>query len=54
MIISKTISDELIGLQEDVAAQFCDDNFPIGGEIYWSLVESIATAKLLEIKLHSK
>lgn len=54
MIINKTISDELIKLQEDIASQFCDDNFPISGEIYWSLLESIATAKLLEIQVHSK
>lgn len=50
MNITRETSNELIGLQEDVAAQFCQDNFPISGELYWTLVESIATAKLLEIQ----
>lgn len=51
MEVIKEVSDELIGIQEDIAAQFCDDNFPMSGELYWTLVESIATAKLYE--LHS-
>lgn len=50
MQVTKEVSNDLIGLMEDIAAQFCEDNFPMSGELYWTLVESIATAKLMEIK----
>lgn len=50
MEVTKEVSDDLIGLQEDIAAQFCSDNFPMSGELYWTLVESIATAKLRELQ----
>jgi hypothetical protein len=50
MVVTKEVSDELIALQEDIASQFCLDNFPISGELYWTLVESIATAKLHELQ----
>ena len=49
MQVTREVSDNLIALQEDIAAQFCEDNFPMSGELYWTLVESIATAKLSEI-----
>lgn len=49
MKIEKSVSDNLIALQEDIASYFCSDNFPISGELYWTLVESIATAKLMEM-----
>ncbi len=50
MKVTREVSNELIELQEDVASQFCHDNFPISGELYWTLVESIATAKLAELQ----
>lgn len=50
MIIDREISDELIALQEDTASYFCDENYMIGGELYWTLVQSIATAKLAEFR----
>ena len=50
MEVTKEVSDDLIGLQEDIAAQFCLDNFPMSGELYWTLVESIASAKLRELQ----
>lgn len=50
MQVTKEVSNDLIGLMEDIASQFCEDNFPMSGELYWTLVESIATAKLVEIK----
>lgn len=49
MKINKSISDDLIAVQEDIASHFCNENFPLSGEIYWTLVESIATAKLMEM-----
>jgi hypothetical protein len=49
MQITKELSDELVGLQEDIAAQFCGDNFPFSGELYWTIVECIAKAKLCEM-----
>jgi hypothetical protein len=50
MKISKQTSQELMELQEDVASQFCTDHFPISGEAYWTMVESLASAKLAQIK----
>jgi hypothetical protein len=50
MQVTREVSEDLIGLMEDIAAQFCGDNFPMSGELYWTLVESIATAKLAEIQ----
>lgn len=40
---------ELTELQEDVAASFTDEHF-MSGELYWTVVESMATAKLAEIR----
>ena len=36
-------------LQEDIAEYFTDDNI-ISGETYWTCVESIAIAKLAELR----
>lgn len=44
----ETLND-LTGLQEDVAASFTDENM-ISGETYWTIVESLATAKLAELR----
>jgi hypothetical protein len=41
--------NELTGLQEDVASSFADENV-ISGETYWTIVESLATAKLAELR----
>lgn len=37
-------------LHEDTAEYFCDDNFPMSGELYWTMVECLATAKLAELE----
>lgn len=49
MEIDREILNELTGLQEDVAEAFSDENF-ISGELYWTVVESLATAKLAELR----
>jgi hypothetical protein len=49
MQISREILDDLTGLQEDVAASFTDENM-VSGETYWTIVESLATAKLAELR----
>ncbi len=49
MQISKELLDDLTGLQEDVAASFTDENM-VSGETYWTVVESLATAKLAELR----
>jgi hypothetical protein len=49
MEINKETLQELTELQEDVAAHFCKENFPFSGEVYWTVVESLATAKLAEL-----
>jgi len=40
---------ELQYLQEDMAEHFCDE-FGVSGETYWTCVESIAIAKLAELR----
>jgi hypothetical protein len=49
MNIEREILDELTGLQEDVASSFTDENL-LSGEVYWTVVESLATAKLAELR----
>lgn len=49
MIIERELLTELTELQEDVAASFTDEHF-MSGELYWTVVESMATAKLAEIR----
>lgn len=41
--------ESLTELQEDVASAFADENM-ISGETYWTIVESLATAKLAELR----
>ena len=50
MHIDSATNQDLIELQEDIAAHFTDENFPISGEVYWTCVESLATAKLAELR----
>ena len=40
---------ELQYLQEDIAAYFTDENM-VSGETYWTCIESIAIAKLAELR----
>ena len=49
MNIDRELLDALTGLQEDVASSFTDDNV-MSGELYWTVVESLATAKLAELR----
>jgi len=35
-------------LQEDIAAEFCDDTL-VSGECYWECVETLASIKLMNI-----
>jgi hypothetical protein len=37
-------------IQEDIAEYFCQENFPMSGELYWTMVECLATAKLAELR----
>ena len=48
-MIDREVLGSLTELQEDVAAAFTDDNI-ISGEAYWTVVESLATAKLAELR----
>jgi hypothetical protein len=49
MNIEREILNDLTGLQEDVASSFTDENM-VSGETYWTIVESLATAKLAELR----
>lgn len=49
MQITKELLDDLTGLQEDVATSVTDENL-VSGELYWTVVESLATAKLAELR----
>jgi hypothetical protein len=49
MQIDREVLNDLTGLQEDVAASFTDENL-MSGEVYWTIVESLATAKLAELR----
>jgi len=50
MYIERDTLQDLRELQEDIAAHFTDNNFPISGETYWTCVECLATAKLAELR----
>ena len=49
-MISRDTLNDLRELQEDMAAHFTDENFPISGEAYWTAVECLAIAKLEELR----
>lgn len=49
MMITRDVLSELQELQEDVAEHFADENI-VSGELYWTCVESLATAKLAELR----
>ena len=40
---------ELQNMQEDIAGYFCDD-YKISWETYWTCLETLATAKLAELR----
>lgn len=50
MQINRDTLQELREFQEDCASHFTDENFPMSGEVYWTCVESLATAKLAELR----
>ena len=49
MHIEKHQLRELQYLQEDIAEYFTDENM-VSGETYWTCIESIAIAKLAELR----
>jgi hypothetical protein len=50
MIIDRDTLQEIREFQEDAASHFVDEFFPMSGELYWTCVESLATAKLAELR----
>ena len=50
MQIDRDTLRSLQSLQEDTAEYFCNENFPMSGELYWTMVECFATAKLAELR----
>ena len=49
MEIQRETLRELQYLQEDIAAYFTDEHV-VSGETYWTCIESIAIAKLAELR----
>ena len=49
MEIQRETLRELQYLQEDIASYFTDENM-VSGETYWTCVESVAIAKLAELR----
>lgn len=49
MHISREAIQNLKEIQEDVSEYFTDENL-ISGEVYWTCVECLATAKLAELR----
>ena len=49
MNISRELSTELRELIEDSLEYFCDEN-RLSGELAWTVVECLATAKLAEMR----
>ena len=49
MNIDKEQIIELQNMQEDIAGYFCDD-YKISGETYWTCLETLAIAKLAELR----
>ena len=50
MIIDRDTLQELREVQEDTASHFVHEFFPMSEELYWTCVESLATAKLAELR----
>ena len=49
MMITRNALTKLQQLQEYVAEHFADENI-VSGELYWTCVEALATAKLAELR----
>jgi len=49
MEISKEKHDKLFQLVEDTVEYFCDEE-QVSGEIAWTILECIATAKIAELQ----
>ena len=49
MTITRELHDELFELIEDSVASFCDQNM-ISGELAWLIVETMAEAKIAQLK----
>ena len=49
MEISKEKHDKLFGLIEDTVEYFCDEEC-VSGQVTWTIVECMATAKLAELE----
>ena len=47
--INKDIHDELVGLIEDSVEHFCDENM-VSGELTWIIVQTLAEAKIAQMK----
>jgi hypothetical protein len=50
MQVDRETLQELREFQEDAAAHFVHEFFPMSGELYWTMVECLATAKLAELR----
>jgi hypothetical protein len=50
MNITRETLKNLTELQEDTAQYFIAENFPMSGELYWTVIESLATAKLAVLR----
>ena len=50
MQIDRDTLQELREFQEDCAAHFVDEFVPMSGEVYWTCVETLAQAKLAELR----
>ena len=46
--LDKEVHDDLVGVIEDSVQYICDENM-ISGELAWTVVETLATAKLAQI-----
>ena len=47
--IDKTVHDDLVGVIEDSVEYICDEHM-ISGELAWIIVETLATAKIQQLK----
>ena len=49
MYVERDTLRQFQGLLEDTAEYFCDENV-MSGELFWTMVECFATAKLAELE----
>ena len=48
--VNRTTHQEIFEMQEDLAEYFADNYFPLTGETYWKIIETIAQVKLVELR----